>query len=126
MKRPLLTSPDFSQEKCQSSQSDFSSSPPPKGGEVGEVNEDRNETVRRHNNEERWERWERSMTSTVADCASTVADTKSVCSDFPSGSFPAIKRHYRICTICGGEAARWEVGLPIAPPSPTNESQAAT
>jgi len=67
------------------------------------------------------------MTSTVADCASTVADTKSVCSDFPSGSFPAIKRHYRICTICGADlTARREVGLPIAPPSPTNESQAAT
>jgi len=40
--------------------------------------------------------------------------------DFPSGSFPAIKRHYRICTICGADlTARREVGLPIAPPWPT-------
>jgi hypothetical protein len=84
MNRPLLTSPDLTQEKCQSSRSDFSSSPPPKGGEVGEVNEDRTTTVQPQNNEVRWER---SMTSTLADHTTTDHPRRAV-SEYDYGDFP--------------------------------------
>jgi WhiB family redox-sensing transcriptional regulator len=84
MNRPHLTSPVFTQVKCQSSRSDFSSSPPPKGGEVGEVDEDRTATVQPQNDEVRWER---SLTSTLADHTPT-DDPRRAVSPFNDGDWP--------------------------------------